>query len=151
MPPESFRFAAASLQAAARRLRRRLAATLVATAAVVTAVWFATLRPRGSGWGSLAFSLTLLLALAALSLRRRFRRLHERWSSFAIVVDEGGIAREVAGFSPVRIARADVRSVEEGGAGVIVRGREGALLLVPREVEGYGRVRELLAGWGPRA
>jgi hypothetical protein len=146
---ERFRFAEPVLHAAARRLRRRLAATLVATAAVVTAVWAAALRPQGAGWGTLAFSLALLLALAALSLRRRVRRLEARWSSFAVVLDEGGVAREVAGAAPVRIARADVEAVEERAAGIVVRGRGGAALLVPRDVEGYDRAREALAAWRP--
>jgi hypothetical protein len=149
--PERFRFTEPVLHAAERRLRRRLGATLVATAAVVVAVWALALRPQGAGWGTLAFSLGLLLALAALSLRRRIRRLGARWSSFAVTLDDDGIAREVSGFPPLRVARADVEAVEEGAAGLVVRGRGGVALLVPREVEGYARLREALAAWRSRA
>lgn len=151
MPTHSYRFAAPALRAAATRLRRRFALTLVATAAAVVLAWALALRPRGSGVGTLAFSLAFLSALAGLSLRRRFRRLHARWSSFAVTLDERGIAREVAGFVPVRIARADVAAVEEIAAGLVVRGRGGEALLAPRELEGYARLREALAAWGPPA
>jgi hypothetical protein len=151
MPTERFRFREDVLRAAAARTRRRLATTLVATAAVVVAVWSAALRPKGAGWGTLAFSLALLLALAGLSMRRRMRRLHARWGSFEIVVDEVAISRQVSGFAPVRIARADVESIGERADGVVVRGRGGAALLVPREIDGYARLREALAGWAPTA
>jgi hypothetical protein len=53
----------------------------------------------------------------------------------------------VDGFPPIRIARAEVVSVEERPAGVVVRSRDGASLLVPRELEGYERARDVLAGW----
>jgi hypothetical protein len=37
--------------------------------------------------------------------------------------------------------------VEELAAGVVVRSRGGASLLVPRELEGYERARATLAEW----
>ncbi len=148
MPTDRFRFREDVLRAAAARTRRRFAATLVATAAIVAAIWSAALRPRGAGWGTLAFSLALLLALAALSIRRRMRRLHARWASFEIALDDDGIARQVSGFAPVRIARAEVERIGERADGIVVRARGGAALLVPREIDGYARLRETLAAWG---
>ncbi len=147
MTPERFRFREDVLRAAASRTRRRLAVSMVATAAAVAGLWGAVLRPRGSGAGTLAFALVLLGVLALLSLRRRLRRLVARWTSFEVTVDGGGISRAVAGFPPIRIARADVAAVDERGAGLVVRGRGGASLLVPREIEGYERARALLAAW----
>ena len=149
MPPERFRFREDVLRAAAARTRRRFATTLVATAAVVGAVWSAALRPQGAGWGSLAFSLAFLLALAAFSMRRRMRRLHARWDSFEIALEDGAISRQVAGAAPLRIARADVEAVGERPDGLVVRARGGLALLVPRDVEGYARLREALAAWTP--
>lgn len=150
MEPERFRFRADVLRAAAGRTRRRMAVTLVATAAVVAAVWATALRPRGGGWGSLAFALALLLALAALSMRRRMRRLHARWETFEVVLADDAIERTVSGFPRVRIPRADVEAVGERTDGLVVRGRGGVALLVPRELEGYARLRAALAAWAPR-
>ena len=48
---------------------------------------------------------------------------------------------------PVRIARADVETIGERADGIVVRARGGAALVVPRELEGYARLREALAGW----
>lgn len=149
MEPERFRFREDVLRAAASRTRRRLAASIVATAAAVAGVWGAVLRPRGSGAGTLAFALALLAVLALLSLRRRLRRLVARWSSFEVTVDATAVARVVDGFPPVRIGRAEVAAVDERPGGLVVRGRGGASILVPREVEGYDRARSLLASWAP--
>jgi hypothetical protein len=151
MAATCFRFREDVLRAAASRTRRRFATTLVATATVVVAVWATALRPRGAGWGSLAFSLALLLALAALSMRRRMRRLHARWRSFEITLDGEAISREVSGFATLRIARGEVEAVGERADGIVVRARGGAALLVPREIDGYVRLREALAAWAPPA
>lgn len=151
MATERFRFREEVLRAAGARTRRRLAATLGATAAVVVAVWATALRAQGAGPGTLAFSLGFLLLLAALTLARRMRRLHARWSSFEVALDGAAITRSVAGAPPVRIARADVASVGERADGIVVRARGGASLIVPRELEGYARLREALAGWGAAA
>jgi hypothetical protein len=150
MAEERFRFREEVLHAAASRTRRRILVSAVATAAAVLGVWGAVLRPRGDGPGGLAVALALLAGLALLSLRRRLRRLHARWSSFAVAVGEGGISREVEGFPPIAIGRGEVAAVEERSAGLVVRSRGGASLLVPREVEGYERVRARLADWAPR-
>ena len=64
-------------------------------------------------------------------------------------LDDEAVVREVAGVAPVRIARGDVAAVEERAEGLVVRGRSGAALLVPREIDGYARAREALAGWSP--
>lgn len=148
---ESFRFRHDVLRSAASRTRRRILLGVAATALAVVGVWGAALRPRGSGPGTLAFALALLAGLALLSLRRRLGRLHARWSSFVVTVGEGGIGRVVEGFPRVEIARAEVASVEEGAGGLVVRARGGAALLVPRELDGYERVRMLVAGWAPPA
>ena len=147
MASERFRFredvlgaVAASVAANRRRVRR-------ATAAIVAGVWALALRPRGSPSRTLAFSLGLLLGLAALSLGRRMQRLHARWSTFEIALDEDAIARTVSGYPPLRIARADVETVGERADGIVVRGRGGAALLVPRDLDGYAQLRETLAGW----
>jgi hypothetical protein len=144
---ERFRFRPDVLRSAASRTRRRVLVSVVVTAAAVAGAWGAVLRPRGSGPGALVFALVLLAGLALLSLRRRLGRLHARWSSFEVTIGEGGIDRAVEGFASTSIARADVVAVEEVAAGVVVRGRDGGAVIVPREVEGYERARALLAGW----
>ena len=79
------------------------------------------------------------------------RRLHARWESFEIAFAEGAISRQLSGVAPLRIARADVEGIGERADGLVVRGRGGALLLVPRELDGYARLREALAAWVPPA
>jgi hypothetical protein len=147
MDPQCFRFRADVLRSAASRTRRRLLVSVAAAAIALAGLWAGVLRPRGARPSTLAFALVLLAILALLSLRQRLRRLHARWSSFEVRIEEDAIAREVNGFPPVRIARADVAAVAESAAGVVVRDRAGRSLLIPREIEGYERVRELLEGW----
>jgi hypothetical protein len=144
----TFRFPEVVLGAAASRTRRRVFVSAGLVAAAAVALWAAVLRPRGSGPGAAVFSVALLLLLAFVSLRRRLRRLHARWASFEVTVWPDAVGRTVEGFPPVRIARADVASVGEVDAGVLVRDRGGNAVLVPREVEGYERARAVLAGWG---
>jgi len=147
MDPQRFRFRADVLRSAASRTRRRLLVSVAAAAIAITALWGGVLRPHGARASTLAFALVLLAILALLSLRRRLCRLHARWSSFEVQLEDGAIGRVVSGFPPIRVPRADVAGVEEGAAGLVVRDRAGRSLLVPREVEGYDRLRELLAGW----
>jgi hypothetical protein len=147
MDPQCFRFRADVLRSAASRTRRRLLVSVGAAALALAGLWAGVLRPQGARPSTLAFALVLLAILAMVSLRRRLRRLHARWSSFEVRIEEDAIGREVSGFPPVRIARADVAAVAESAAGVVVRDRAGRSLLIPREIEGYERVRELLEGW----
>lgn len=148
-PPERFRFQDGVLRAAASRLRRRLLVTLGATAAVVIAMYEGALRRHGASWATLGFALGLLLVLAALTLGRRMRRLHARWASFSVSLDVSSVERRVQGSPTVRIARADVVAVEEGARGIVVRDRDGRGLLVPREIDGYDRIRAALEEWVP--
>lgn len=147
MEPQLFHFREDVLRAAESRTRRRLLVSVATAAAAIAGLWAAVLRPQGSRPATLAFALVLLAALAFFSLRKRLRRLHARWSSFEVRLEADAIGREVSGFPAVRIARADVGAIEERAAGLVVRDRAGRSLLVPRELEGYERVRELLSGW----
>lgn len=149
MDPERFRFRDDVLRSAAARTRRRLLVSIAAAAAAVVGLWAAALRPKGAGPGTLAFALVLLAGLALLSLRRRMGRLLARWSSFEVTLESEAVAREVAGFPRLRIARADVAAIDERGDGIVVRARSGPALLLPREIEGYERLRTLLAAWAP--
>lgn len=144
---ERFRFGDEVLRTAASRTRRRLLVSVLATAAAAIGVWATALRPRGGGVGALVFALALLALLSFFSLRRRLGRLHARWSSFEVTLSDASISRVVEGFPPIAIPRAEVVAVEEQAAGIVVRARGGASLLVPREVGGYDRARALLAGW----
>jgi hypothetical protein len=149
MDPARFRFREDVLRSAASRTRRRLLVSLAAAALVTAALWGGVLRAHGARPGALAFALALLGVLAFFSLRRRLRRLHARWSSFEVRIGPDAIEREVSGFAPVRIARGEVLAVDERPAGLVVRDRAGHALLVPREVDGYARARELLSAWRP--
>jgi hypothetical protein len=147
MEPQRFRFREDVLHAAAARTRRRLLVAVAAAAVAVFGLWGGVLRDRGASASSLVFALALLALLSFLSLRRRLARLHARWSSFEIRIEADAIARDVQGFEPIRIARGEVTAVDERPGGVVVRDRAGRALLVPRELDGYERLREQLAGW----
>jgi hypothetical protein len=149
MDPHRFRFRDDVLRAAASRTRRRLVVSLAAAALATAALWGGVLRAQGASPGALAFALALLALLAFLSLRRRLRRLHARWSSFEVRIGPDAVEREVIGFPPLRIARGDVAAVDERPAGLVLHDRAGHALLVPREVDGYARARELLLAWRP--
>jgi hypothetical protein len=144
MDPERFRFGEDVLRSAASRTRRRLLTALAVVAAATAGLWAAVLRPRDARPSTLAFALVLLVFLGFLSLRRRLARLHARWSSFEIRVEKDAVVRAGGGFPPLRIARSEIAAVEEGRDRLVVRDRSGRALLVPREVEGYERLRALL-------
>lgn len=146
---ERFRVRDDVLRAAASRTRRRILLSIAVTAAAAAGVWAAALRPRGGGPGALVLALALVAVLAFFSLRRRLGRLHARWSSFEVTISDDRVARAVEGFAPTAIPRGDVVAVEEQAAGLVVRGRDGTSLLVPRELEGYERARERVAAWSP--
>lgn len=148
---ERFRFRDDVLRSAASRTRRRILLSVVVTAAAAVGVWAAALRPRGGGPGALVLALGLIAVLAYFTVRKRLGRLHARWASFEVTISAAGVSRVVDGFPPLSIARADVAAVEERAGGVVVRGRGGASLLVPRELEGYDRARALLGAWAPPA
>jgi len=146
-PEGRFRLRAGAMAAVAARMNRRFALTAAMAFALLVALAFGMLRGDGSGPRTLVFGLLLLLALVALTYRRRVRRFRARWASFEIALEPEAIARTVEGYSPVRIARGEVTALEEHAAGVTVRGAGGKGLVVPRELEGYDEVRAALAGW----
>jgi hypothetical protein len=129
-------------------MNRRFGATVVAVVLIVLAAYTGGLRD-GRGVDALVLPFALLLVLVVVSYVRRMARFRARWTSFEIALGEDAIAREVAGFPPVRIARAEVTAVEEIPAGLAVRDGGGRGLVVPRELEGYEGVRAALAAWRP--
>lgn len=145
-PEGRFRLRADAMAAVAGRMSRRFAITAGMAFALLLVLAFAMLRGDDSGPRTLVFGLLLLLALVALTYRRRVRRFRARWASFEIALEPGAIARTVAGYPPVRIDRGEVTALEEHAAGVTVRGG-GKALVVPRELERYPEVRAALAAW----
>ncbi len=142
-----FRLRPEASRATARRMNRRFLATFAAVVVLVLAAHGAGLREHGRGLDALVIPFALLLVLAAFSYVRRMRRFRARWASFEIALEEEAIGRAVIGFPPVRIPREEVAAIEEISAGLAVRARDGRGLVVPRELDGYERVREALAGW----
>lgn len=144
---ERFRLRAGAMQGMARRLNLRFALTVATVAVIVIALFMGGLRDReGGGYGALAVGLVVLAVFAFWGWRRRVTRFRERWASFTVTLEPDAIARTVQGYPDVRIPRAEVTSVGEAPAGIVVRSK-GAAVVVPRELEGYERIREVLAGW----
>ena len=131
-------------------MNRRFAATVVAVVLIVLAAYAAGLRD-GRGIDALAVPFAILVVLVVLSYVRRMARFRARWASFEIALGEDAIARDLAGFPKVRIARAEVDAIEEIPAGLAVRDVHGRGLVVPRELDGYEGVRAALAAWRPIA
>jgi hypothetical protein len=142
-----FRLRPEASRATARRMNRRFAATVVAVVLLVLAAYAAGMRDSGRGLDVLVVPFALLLVLAAFSYVRRMRRFRARWASFEIALENDAIGRAVIGFPPVRILRTDVASIEELRSGIAVRARDGRGVVVPRELDGYERIRDALAGW----
>ena len=142
-----FRLRPEASRATARRMNRRFAATVVAVVLLVLAAYAGGMRDPGRGLDVLMVPFALLLVLAAFSYVRRMRRFRARWASFEIALENDAIGRAVIGFPPVRILRTDVASIEELRSGLAVRARDGRGVVVPRELDGYERIRDALAGW----
>ena len=149
--PEHFRLRADAMAGMARRLNLRFALTVATVAIIVIALFSAGLRDREGGYGALTVGLGLLALLAFWSWRSRLTRFRERWSSFTVVLEPEALGRTVKGYPDVRIPRAEVTSVGEAPAGIVVRARGGAAIVVPRELEGYERVRAAVSAWKPGA
>ncbi len=131
-------------------MRVRFAATVVAVALIVLAAYAGGLE-GGRGTDALFIPFGILTVLVVLSYFRRMARFRARWASFEIALGEDAIAREIAGFPPVRIARDEVATIEEIPAGLAIRDGRGRGLVVPRELDGYEGVRATLASWRPIA
>ncbi len=135
-----------------RRMVRRLALSLGVLVSVIVAADAAILRDEPGRWGHVVLTAALVGAIAALLGLRQVSRARARWASFRLVVSDDAIRREMDGARPLEIPRAEAVRVAEGPAGILVAAR-GRQLGVPREVDGYERVRDALAAWGtgPRA
>jgi len=145
--PERFRLRADAMAGMARRLNLRFALTVATVAIIVIALFSAGLRDREGGYGALTVGLGLLALLAFWSWRSRLTRFRERWGSFTVLLEPDALGRTVKGYPDVRIPRAEVASVGEAPAGIVVRARGGAAIVVPRELEGYERVRAAVKAW----
>jgi hypothetical protein len=145
-----FRLVPDAHRAALRRVNRRFAVTVALVVLLVLAAYAAGMR-EGRGLDALVVPFVVLLVLVVWSYRRRMARFRARWAAFEIVLSDDAIAREVPGLPPSRIARGEVRRVEEVPQGVVVRDGAGRALLVPRELDGYREVKEALAAWAPVA
>lgn len=149
-PEGRFRLRADAMAAVAARMNRRFALTAAMAFALLVAIAVGMLRADDSGPRTLVFGLLLLLALVALTYRRRVRRFRARWASFEIALEGEAIERSVEGYPPIRITRTEVTALEEHAAGVTVRGAGGKGLVVPRELEDYERIRAVLVTWRAR-
>jgi hypothetical protein len=145
--PERFHLRADAMAAVEKRLRRRFAVTAALAFALLVVVGLTTLRDPDGSSRSLVFGLLLLFALVVASFVRRHGRFRRRWASFEIALERDAIARTVDGYRPERIARAELTAFEERPAGLVVRGPGGRAVVIPRELDGYERVRAAVLGW----
>ena len=148
---ERFRLRPDASGATARRMNRRFAATVAGVVVIIVAAYASGLRDEKRGLDVLVLPFALLLLLAVFSYRRRMGRFRARWASFEIALGEDAISRDVQGFPPVRIARGEIASIIELPTGLAVRDRGGRGIVVPRDLEGYDRIRAALAEWSPIA
>jgi hypothetical protein len=148
-PSARFRLRPDAAGATARRMNRRFAATVAGVVVIIIAAYAGGLRDEQRGLDVLVVPFVLLLLLAFFSYRRRMGRFRARWASFEIALAEDAITRDVQGFPVVRLRRDEIASIEEIPTGLAVRDRGGRGIVVPRDLEGYARIRAELAGWAP--
>jgi hypothetical protein len=146
-PPERFRLRPDAMAAVASRVNRRFALTAALAFALLVAIALGSMRGGDGSGRTLAFGLVFLFVLVVGSYVRRQARFRARWASFEIVLEPGAIARTVDGYRPERLERAEITGVEERPGGIAVRGPGGRAVIVPRELDGYERVREAVLAW----
>ena len=148
-PGERFRLRADAMAKVAAKVNRRFALTAALAFALLVAIAAGTMRGEDGSGRALAFGLLFLFVLVVGSYVRRQGRFRARWASFEIVLEPDAIARTVDGYRPERITRAEATAVEERPAGLAVRAAGGRAVVVPRELDGYERVRAALLAWRP--
>jgi hypothetical protein len=148
-PGERFHLRPDAMARVAAKVNRRFALTAALAFGLLVAIAVGTMRGEDGAGRTLAFGLLFLFALVVASYVRRQGRFRARWASFEIVLEPDAIARTVEGYRPERIARAEITAVEERPAGLAVRGPEGRAVIVPRDLDGYERVRAAVLAWRP--
>jgi len=89
----------------------------------------------------------MLLAFG-LGMRRGYKILHERWSSFQIIMSPEFIIRKQSTIPDIEIEREQVSKIQENLSGIFVRTAEKQNYIhVPRSLEGYQEVKSELQQW----
>ncbi|BAU12153.1 hypothetical protein LEP3755_26820 [Leptolyngbya sp. NIES-3755] len=97
-------------------------------------------------------SIIFMVLIAGISLplilRGEFKKHQRIWSSYELTLSEDSIARTQDGYERVQISRSEItRIIEVTDYGLTIVGTNNAQIFVPRLVENYVLLRNLLAEW----
>jgi len=92
--------------------------------------------------------ISISLLAFGLGMRRGYKILQERWSSFQIIISPEFIIRKQSTIPDIEIDREQVSKIQENLSGIFVRtaGKQ-KHIHVPRSLEGYQEVRSELQQW----
>lgn len=137
-------------------LRRRLIGMMVVYGVIIVAVVIiVNLASNAMQGGAVVVALIVAVVIAATLGFMTWRTLGAqttRWRSIRFRIDHEWIEREDPPAAPVRIERSAIGSIQETGAGILVKTvgdrRE---ISVPKLIgaQEYGEVRDRLAAWQP--
>lgn len=118
------------------------------------AVSFSILKDDYKNGGGTAVWFMLGLALFYVYLVFRIAKKRKKlYESFVLVIDDISITRKQDGFKDVRISISEVSIIEKNASNrLTIRGKSNVpfeRILIPSQIDDYGRVEEILAGIKP--
>lgn len=134
-------------------LRKRI---MIKTALLVLIVWggvsFTLLKDGDKDGTGIWFVVGMALFYGYLIFKtsKKRRKIYE---SYTLIIDEWNITRKQDGLKDMQIPLSEITTIEKNAANRFeVRGKSRApfeRILIPRQIEGYDRVEEILAGFKP--
>ncbi len=100
-------------------------------------------------WRAIILTYIVIFIIQVLLMANYLRIQEESWESLRIILTDDGVRREEAGRRPIEISRDEIVEVHDLDDGPLVIAYDGGrkMLGVPRELDGFETVREVVLGW----